>query len=1481
MNSKANNSSNNTKNQTRQQKTTNQNNTSKSSNNSNNSKPSASQTQNNETKTSTSSSTNYNTRQAVNTIGRDIYNLTDGRIKLGSFQEGGGRAGARQALAETVYNYTTQGTRDRENNSFFDNKMRFNKTIAVMSAVGHTAKENAVINTYNNIDWNSSKIQTQMTKMGILSNNSQQYLNSFLSSNTVVVPNNEIKNVNEDKITLGDLKLNNSQKASLINTGKFTFEGQEYHIKDKELSEVRKAYNAAKIEIKNNNNITKALTGKDKELVMQQIKSKQTDYLKKISVTGGFNGSLASTKKEIKAIDDKLEILECKLKSVNNATDLHNFKSQIAELKDYKESFMLYKETGAITEDFDRGAGRKKYGRSIIAQNIIGSDMYRGTKFIQNSSKAIISGARLTIKTTTKASAGLVSAATYIPRKTSPNSKAGIISNNINNNAQKYKNNINDKIRHKTKEEKKAQAKERKVTHKAEALEKREKRLERTEARINILKTGKLTDAEEKRLQKLTEKIDSKKIVSNKELNEYTELLNKKEKGILTRKDQKALTKQQKVYKARTTIYSTPDKVKETVKDGLKKSKGVVVKKVKTTKAYDKYTQFKNGKFYGNAMKVKGKVRNSKIGKASKDIRYTILHPFKTVKKIKDMIIDKPLMFIKKYLLKILGTVIALYLLLIGFAFVMLLPILGIGSFFDSLPSSTISNELAQINYVQLIVNDTANNLGKELTKTAIKDAETHFISENGAVSSTKYDWKKSVSEGSIKHIWATEDLNKDVWDRTELAGVSANLLPITSMMHYRYNQSIDFDNYLTAKAYIYYMYVRSHDTAADENGNIYSYDTLADCSNDSLYVTKPTYDIDNSKVTRGVESCTNVYVHGYSSDYNKAINKARAELGDFLNMVQSALGIGHPDGTNEDNGVFIDKKPYDSKGECDNYEAFQAGVGNNYTNCGKEEHDHNKEGCSKAWYNGDDICTIEEHIHNDDCYIHHKTFLGYDNCEFGDIHEETDSCYELQFLPQKTRVYFNECSHSILIDINDYKENDEYYCEECEQYRTENRHFDGYFEWVNVQVCNGHHEHNENCAKYDEYTELICTKEEHSHEANGETLNWTCGKEGHIHNAWHSENDPGCYKTAYICMGHCGGHISPTINISQDMSYTTLSKLDNFKTPKLITQSDFSLCQIKETYKTIDAWQNHWITTFNSWYYFPLRGPIQSIEWKAKKLTQGTLTFANWAVGKINGSEISYKDDDKYKMEGYDLFEFEGWTKEQNGDWVIKQEVLDDLKLLYGDYYDDKYAMGIQNWDAFQVSFPSAVNESLSSTQIDDTLTKIKKENSLTPKQEAIIKEGLNAVGNYYYSESKNSPNAHLNAVYGRKIDGQDTYNGPADASGFLIGIIRRGIISVNGYNGLIDENTDFYGQGFVTTDYKVGDILSSADGKCAMYLGALEKGIDNYSVLTMKSHSSSDKQNKTGFYVLECSKDYGGVVVRKVTKSELEASYTHCYRI
>lgn len=505
MNSKANNSSNNTKNQTRQQKTTNQNNTSKSSNNSNNSKPSASQIQNNETKTSTSSTTNYNTRQAVNTIGRDIYNLTDGRIKLGSFQEGGGRAGARQALAETVYNYTTQGTRDRENNSFFDNKMRFNKTIAVMSAVGHTAKENAVVNTYNNIDWNSSKIQTQMTKMGILSNSSQQYLNSFLSSNTVVTPTENNPEGKKD-ITLKTVNLNNLQKASLINTGSFIYKGQEYHIKDKELSEVRKAYNAAKIEIKNNNNITKALTGKDKELVMQQIKSKQTDYLKKISVTGGFNGSLASTKKEIKAIDYKLEILECKLKSANNATDLHNFKSQIAELKDYKESFMLYKETGAITEDFDRGAGRKKYGRSIITQNIIGSDMYRGTKFIQNSSKAIISGARLTIKTTTKASAGLVSAATYIPRKTSPNSKAGIISNNINNNAQKYKNNINDKIRHKTKEEKKAQAKERKVTHKAEALEKREKRLERTEARINILKTGKLTDAEEKKTSKINRK---------------------------------------------------------------------------------------------------------------------------------------------------------------------------------------------------------------------------------------------------------------------------------------------------------------------------------------------------------------------------------------------------------------------------------------------------------------------------------------------------------------------------------------------------------------------------------------------------------------------------------------------------------------------------------------------------------------------------------------------------------------------------------------------------------------------------------------------------------------------------------------------------------------------------------------------------------------------------------------------------------------
>lgn len=1425
--------------------------------------------------------------QTYNNISSTLYNATDGKIRLGSLQDGSERGGARQVLAETVYNYSTSGARDRENNAFYDSHVRMNRTLAVMSLVSHTSRENIIADAYDKIDWNDKATFDHMERMGVVSTKDQNYINNLWKSPIELVDDNGVvlKTPDDKPKTLDILAkdLSPDEKNKFLSTGKLQIYTDKnsgklsvLHIKGRDPSEVREAYSAAKMEQYKNKNAIKAKSGKDKEKVLADIKSKQVNYLKKKSYTNKFDGTVHSAELEIKEIDKRIEVLQCKVLASNNPTDKDNFMKQIAELSQDKADYNMFLQTGAKSERSGKAEGRRSYGRVVVAQTVLGDDFYKGARFYQNGKKVITATARLAVKTSTRASAGIVSAATYIPRKTNPNSKAGVVADTINTKAHSAKDTVNEKVRHKTREEKKQIRQNRKIEDKAKVLKKREDRTVALETHMNILTSENLSKNELKELSTYETKISNGKSLSNKEVKNYGELLEKKKNGTLTTKNERDLKINQKLQKA-NYVNNNKAIVAQAQFNKLKARVGNSGLGVKITSGMQKIKDTKAGQIIS---KVGGKV-----GKGFKKANNAVkrFHPIRALSKVKQTLL-KPIDIIKKWLLKLLGTLLAYYLFMVGLVFVFLIPLLALGSFFDALPSSKLSNELAQINYVQVIVNDTANTLGKQLTKTAIKDAETHFLSEGGAVESRKYDWKKAVSEGSIKHIWATEDLDKDVWDRTELSGVSANLLPITSMMHYRYNQSIDFDNYLTAKGYIYFMYVRSHSTAADEYGNVYSYDTLADCPDDSVYVTKPTYNTDTSMVDRGTEGCTNLYVHGYSDSYNKTINKARAKLGDFLNLVQSALGIGHPDGTNEENGVFIDRKPYDSKGECNNYKAFQAGVGDNYTNCGKKEHDHNKEGCNQAWVTSDgSICNLTEHTHNDSCYDWYQEFIGYND----ETHDESPDCYETQWLPTKTRVYFENCAYNnnILIDYDEYhngnEENNEYYCEDCDEYHKADHIFDGFYEWVDVMVCNGHHEHNESCKIYSEPVrgDLICGYDyEHSHSESGETYTWTCGVEGHVHDAWVSEDNPGCYKTAYVCMGHCGGHISPTINLAEDMTYDTLCYEDNFKTPLLLSNTDFAVSNIRETYKTIDKWQEHWINAANSWFYLPIRSPIQAIEWRNTKLFTSSLSILNWIKNKASGSsDYSYVNDDAYKMQDKDYFEFDGWTNEQSdGNWVIKKDVLQDLKDLYGDYYEDNYQNGIDNWKSFEVTFPSAVNECLNDKQVSDTLKNIQANNNLTlsEKQKSIIEKGLRSVGKFYYSESEYSPNAHKNAVYSDKL------GGPADASGFLIGTYWRGTVDVNGYSGLLDENTNFYSEGYSGNDWKVGDIVSSSDGKCAMYLGYLKKGIDDYSILTMKFKSPDKNQNKTGMYILECSKDYGGVIVRKVTMSELQSTYPHIYR-
>ena len=69
-----------------------------------------------------------------------------------------------------------------------------------------------------------------------------------------------------------------------------------------------------------------------------------------------------------------------------------------------------------------------------------------------------------------------------------------------------------------------------------------------------------------------------------------------------------------------------------------------------------------------------------------------------------------------------------------------------------------------------------------------------------------------------------------------------------------------------------------------------------------------------------------------------------------------------------------------------------------------------------------------------------------------------------------------------------------------------------------------------------------------------------------------------------------------------------------------------------------------------------------------------------------------------------------------------------------------------------------------------------------------------------------------------------------------------------------------------------RTGDILVKEDGKMAIYIGHLDK-IDKYIVGTSTNTTPSKwKEEGEGNYIIECSEEYGGSVLRRITDSDLK---------
>ena len=1367
-------------------------------------------------------------------LNSEIYNLSGGTIQIGSLSSEKGKGNLVKSLASASYNYAASGARDRDQNAFYDNYMRAYNTGAVIASVMHTSKERTAEHAFNSINWNNKTTKASMERMGVLSSSANEKFNDFATktglnktqqsqlgfTGRTLSKDENLGVINKNKLgnqTLNDTKMNNHTVNATM---------RDMSIK-------------AQNETAKNASIMTAHTSVGKRANLAEIRDKQVTYLKKISLTGDFDGSIKSAKAEIKKNEEAIASLQNMLNQPNLTKDAKDkIKQNIEKYKNNITDFNTYINTGAKANiGVDKGKGYRAHGRQMVMRNFIGNDMYRGIAFYKGISKVATTSVKTAMKSSVGATTTLVKGAVYAPtkiaKKAAPNSKFAKVSEAIYQGTDSVKNTAYKHIdRSKmSKEAKKNEKRNKRLAHR----EKANKRWAKKGDKLN----SKIVDARSAGNAKKLAKLEKKQ----KNFVRATGLRNRR----LARLDNA------RIINARINgIIHAPQ-------NALKGAKNV-------PKRFAKYITRKP---------------RAAVGRFVNSIK----------KKIEG--------FLKKTGLAAIGAAIGG----IATTFMSFLPfiilILGLGAFFGANPASELAEELKNINYIQLIVNETSNTLGRQFTNTAIKQAETYYLTPGNTISSKKYDWTRSVEDATLQNIWASEDMNysKPNLRHEQLKGVSANLVPIISMMHYRFQEDINFDNYYTAKGYVFFMYVRTRDVAFlndDDESNdkyAYTYDTVTDCPDEDVF-TSMSYDEDTHVVTREESKCNNVYIHGYTSDYNKSVNQKRAQLSSWLSKANINLGISA--GSGEANGVFIGHNaPSDSHGTCDNYAVYRGDL-----ECGKEEHNHEDSGEYEGW-----DCGMEEHVHNDNCYewVEDRIWDGTYN---DSIHEETEDCYEW-----RDEIGYNiyyECGEIRRATEDDYNDNPDAYSE-ClyadSDFHTKD-HSDHSIKRISeyviekdakkVMVCDGHHEHDDSCKNYIDYSyynydNLICGKTEHTHDDC--TWGWIkpdgslCTTEAHTHDPWKSESDEGCYNTAYVCKGHCGGHIKPSINLIMDMEFKTLMEKDCYKITFFLAESDFEH-QNTEGTNTIDEWKEKWINQQKVWFYPIPSSPKAALQWGKNKVISTVAKFGSWISG--NGWTLSTKKfstQDENAEDPDDIFKFKGWGKNykygDNDNYKLYEDVYSEMHDLYGDYkgstipdmynitWKGRYQQAIEIFESFEVSFPFGFNMVPDAEMKKSVLASIKKYNSgLSENRTQLITNALNAVGEFYYSESKGgqSANAGVNAYQ----NGLYNKSGPAMSDSFVLGRLYNLPGMKRGYG---QTGQDLFNNGnFDHRTKRTGDILVKEDGKMAIYIGHLDK-IDKYIVGTSTNTTPSKwKEEGEGNYIIECSEEYGGSVLRRITDSDLK---------
>ena len=756
-----------------------------------------------------------------------------------------------------------------------------------------------------------------------------------------------------------------------------------------------------------------------------------------------------------------------------------------------------------------------------------------------------------------------------------------------------------------------------------------------------------------------------------------------------------------------------------------------------------------------------------------------------------------------------------------------------------SLEPTHLSDYLNNRNFSQYIVDKTCTELGAEFLRTAQNDAQIHYLFDFSQAVNSQYSdgngtyWKKDTTEGTIGKIWAREECDNstvvvsgqklygDTYIsnpslRHELSGVNANMVPIMAMMNKRFGEELNFDNYCNAMAYVYTLYIDSHDKACFESGvDPYNYNEVDDCSKNSLYSQplspETVWDSENAtrrdyRNTRNAngefaiqEQCSNIYIHGYEFGLFQNIAEHRRNAQVFFGQTLQSLGVDvnieqvgtvtlNDNGSWPSGNTLLD--------DCDNIVYAQFSTSESETTCGIPAHTHRPIGT----YNS--------------CYECVATGICTHQCDLPSNSSQDSECYDWKDIdgggmmpPQWVR----NCQHN---------------CEES------------------------------GCA--------------HRCRADGAdcVINRTCGypEVSHEHVAWVSKSNPGCYKTVAICAGHCGGHIEPVVNISLISTFEGLMYDDCYKQTYWMTEGEMAdpaawMGEFDFKEWDLDNWKDWWWSKACSWYLPLPRSPRNLAESIGHELIANGAEMIDRASGEIaefanqfiymERSENSNPNDDpdknpeNYKDENgnpNDLYGFEGWYTDEDG-LVLDQGLLTDLENMYGTM-EEQYKVGYENMEMANVVIPIGPNQALSNDEIRDIFDKLKENGyTFTERQEAIVNEALQAAGMYWYQDTNDA------RYYATQHE-----NGRSDELGMIASIINRAL----DMNITSPSSGTWTGSGAI----KPGTIISNGENY-AIYIGAFANdflGIEGFS-------------GPTYHWIVECSKDENGAIFRGVTAGELRS--------